>query len=139
MKRQQGILPFQLDVSDDDLDNVTAYAGLPLVIEALRAVISNKFYRRLRKALGYKFWHVVRRHVESLVLLFIAGGDHVDDIAMLRADKGLIRLLGFTPSSATQLKDLRYVHFSYGCFRLFRARCVSVDCGGIPPFTTRMR
>lgn len=108
MKLQQGVLPFKLDVSTDELANVTAHAGLPLVIEALRAVISNKFYRSLRKALGYKKWHVVRRHVESLLLLFVAGGDHVEDIAVLRADMGLARLLGFTPSSATQLKDFLY-------------------------------
>ena len=108
MKLQQGVLPFKLDVSTDELANVTAHAGLPLVVEAMRAVIPRGFFRRLRKALGYKKRPTVRRHVESLVLLFVAGGDHVDDIAVLRADNGLARLLGFIPSSATQLKDFLY-------------------------------
>ena len=108
MKLQQGVLPFKLDVSTDNVANVTAHAGLPLMVEALRAVISNKCYRSLRRALGYKKWQVVRRHVESLVLLFVAGGDHVDDISTLRADMGLAQLLGFEPSSSTQLKDFLY-------------------------------
>jgi hypothetical protein len=41
-------------------------------------------------------------------MLFVAGGDHVSDIEILRADQGLSRLVGFSPSSATQLKDFLY-------------------------------
>lgn len=108
MRLFQGVLPFKLVVSDKDQSHVTAYAGLPLVVEAMRAVISTRLYRRLRKVLRYKRWRVVRRHIESLVALFVAGGDHVSDIEVLRSDQGLGRLLGFDLSSATQLKNLLY-------------------------------
>lgn len=108
MKLFQGVLPFKLVVTDDDLSHVTSHAGLPLVVEALRAVVPNKLYRRLRKALCYKSWRPVRRHLESLVLLFVTGGDHIDDIDVLRADRGLTCLLGFELSSPTQLKDFLY-------------------------------
>lgn len=108
MRLFQGVLPFKLVVSDEDQSHVTAYAGLPLVVEAMRAVISTRLYRRLRKVLRYKRWRVVRRHIESLVVLFVAGGDHVSDIEVLRADQGLGRLLGFDLSSATQLKNFLY-------------------------------
>ena len=84
-KAFQGLLAFMLVVVDDDQSNVTAHAGVPLTIEALRAAISNKVYRRLRKPLRYKEWRVVRRHLESLVVLMVAGGDHVSDIDALRA------------------------------------------------------
>jgi len=104
----QGLLAFMLVVADDDRSNVTSHAGVPLVIEALRAVVPNRIYRRLRKALGYKQWRAVRRHLESLVVLMVAGGDHVSDIDALRADRGLARLLGFKPSSPTQLREFLY-------------------------------
>jgi hypothetical protein len=108
MRLFQGVLPFKLVVTDEDLSHVTAHAGVPLIVEVMRAVISTRLYRRLRKALGYKKWRVVRRHVESLAMLLVAGGDHVSDIEVLRADQGLGRLVGFEPSSQTQLKDFLY-------------------------------
>ena len=108
MKLLQGVLAFALAVTEDDQSNVTSHAGVPLVVEALRAVIPTRVYRRLCKALGYKRWKVVRRHLESVVVLVVSGGDHVSDIEVLRADLGLARLLGFEPSSATQLKDFLY-------------------------------
>jgi hypothetical protein len=108
MRLFQGILPFKLVVADQDQSHVTAHAGVPLIVEAMRALIATRLYRRLRKALGYRRWRVVRRHVESVAMLFVAGGDHVSDIEILRADEGLSRLVGFEPSSATQLKDFLY-------------------------------
>lgn len=102
------MLPFILEVVGHDLSNVTSHAGLPLVLEALRAVTPTRWYRRLRKALGYKHWRTVRRHLESLVLLVVGGGEHISDIDVLRADRGLARLLGFVPSSAERLKVFLY-------------------------------
>lgn len=109
MKIAQGILAFTLALVPDLQDSVTAHAGLPVLIEALRAIVPKRWYRRLAKALGYKGWRAVRRHVESLLLLIASGGDHIDDVATLRADGGLKRLLGGKPlPSATQLKDFLY-------------------------------
>jgi hypothetical protein len=108
MRVFQGVLPFKLVVTNEDLSHVTAHAGVPLIVEAMRRLIPTRLYRRLRKALGYKRWPVVRRHVESIAMLLVAGGNHVSDIEVLRADEGLSRLVGFEASCATQLKEFLY-------------------------------
>jgi DDE family transposase len=107
MKSLQGLLPFRIELSPEPL-GVTAFSGLPLIIEAMRALIAKRFYRDLRDTLAYKSWRAVRRHIESLVALIVAGGDCIDDLGMLRGDPGLRSLLGFAPSSPTQAKDFLY-------------------------------
>ncbi len=107
MAVSQGLLPFQLALTKKR-DFVTAYAGLPVVYEAMLAVIATSLYRELRDALGYRSWKVVRRHVASLVLLIAAGGEHLSDLSVLRGDHGLGKLVGFRPSSPTQAKDFLY-------------------------------
>jgi hypothetical protein len=107
MTLPQPLLPFKIDLVDDP-DPVTAHAALPLVLEALRAVVSKKSWRVLRDALGYGSWRVVRRHVESLVLLVAGGGEHLDHLDVLRGDLGLRALIGFELSSPTQAKDFLY-------------------------------
>jgi len=109
MSLRQGLLSFKIELVDTP-EKVTAHAGLPLVLEALRSQFRNKDYRRLRDALGYKSWKTVRRHLESLILLVIAGGESLSDLETLRADHGLVLLLGFEPSGTTQAKDFLY-HF----------------------------
>ena len=107
MAVSQGLLPFQLALTKKR-DFVTAYAGLPVVYEAMLAVIATSLYRELRDALGYRSWKVVRRHLASLVLLIAAGGEHLSDLDVLRGDHGLEKLVGFRPSSPTQAKDFLY-------------------------------
>ena len=107
MTVSQGLLPFHIQLTED-ADPVTAYAGLPLVLEGLRAVIASARYRALRDGLGYQGWKVVRRHTESLVLLVVAGGEHISDLDTLRADAGLERLLGFRLSGTSAAKDFLY-------------------------------
>jgi hypothetical protein len=107
MKNTQSILSFKVELSPE-LGNVTAHAGLPLIVECIRAIIGKRFYRKLRDALGYRSWKVVRRHLDSLVMLIVAGGECLDDLATLRADSGLCRLVGFKPTSPTQAKDFLY-------------------------------
>lgn len=107
MSVSQGLLPFYLELTKKR-DFVTAYAGLPVMLEAMMAVIPTSLYRELRDALGYRSWKVVRRHVASLVLLIVAGGEHVSDLAVLRGDGGLEKLIGFRPSSPTQAKEFLY-------------------------------
>jgi hypothetical protein len=100
---RQGILPFV--VRYGNREDVTARGGLPLVVEALRAV-------RLDEVID-KQLHVARRtrgfseleKVEALVLLIAAGGDRVEDIRMLSADQGLTRLLNRTLPSPDALLD----------------------------------
>jgi len=66
MRNTQSILPFKVELSPES-GNVTAHAGLPLIVECIRAIIGKRFYRKLRDALGYRSWKVVRRHLDSLV------------------------------------------------------------------------
>jgi hypothetical protein len=100
-------LPFKVELTDKP-QLVTAFAALPLNIEMLRATINRERYRELARALGYKKHQTVRRHVESCVLLIAAGGDHIDDLKQLRDDPGLPKMIGFTISSPTQVKDFLY-------------------------------
>jgi len=106
-KVTQELLRFKYEI-DDDAEDLTSRAGLVVVVELFRICTSKKQWKRLAKALGYKKWRTVRRHLESLVLLIAGGGRHLDDIEVLRADLGLCKMLGYKPSSATQLKDFLY-------------------------------
>lgn len=106
MTIRQGLLPFEFDA--DATGNATAYAGLPLIVEALRAVVGRRECRRLRRALKYRTWKGARRHLETLLCLIAAGGDYIDDVDRLRADVGLQQLLGFELSSSTALKQFLY-------------------------------
>ena len=103
----QGLLPYLVEVVADG-DAVTGRAGLPLVLETLRAL-------RLDQAIAQ---HVLVRErqsgytetekVEALVLLLAAGGDCLDDIAVLQADGGLRRLLERQLPSADTLRHFLY-------------------------------
>ena len=87
----QGLLPFDFDASDAT-DEVTGRAGLPLLLEtmlALRVGQAVKQHVKLRKRnAGFSEAEMV----EDLVLLLGAGGECLDDFAILAADKGLLRL-----------------------------------------------
>lgn len=108
MELSQGRLQFKLVVTSGGGPEVTAYAGLPLVIEAADAMFTKAQYKALRDALGYEAWKVVQRHVQSVLVLVAAGGECIDDLDTLRADPGLSALLGFELSSPTQVKDFLY-------------------------------
>jgi hypothetical protein len=87
------MLPYTIEVTDDDAA-VTAYAGLPMVVETMRMLGVSE---QLDQQLG-----ICRRNggatdaqkAEALVLLMAAGGTCLSDMAKLRSDKGLERLLG---------------------------------------------
>jgi hypothetical protein len=108
--KASGMLPFQIEVTDDD-DSVTAYAGLPLVVEAMRMLgVSAALDRELcvrRRNNG----STDAEKAEALVLVMAAGGSCVSDINHLRADKGLARLLGRElPSEDVLLRYLDAFH-----------------------------
>ena len=103
----QGLLPFKIELVER-AETVTAHAGLPLLIEAAIAALPPKALRPLHKALGYRSVSTLRRHLLSIIALIGAGGEHLSDLNTLRGDAGLSALLGFTPSSPTQAKDLLY-------------------------------
>jgi hypothetical protein len=85
-RRTSAELPYTIEVVDDDA-TLTARAGLPIVLETMRAVgLSDELDRTLairRRNTGA----TDAQKVEALVLLMAAGGECVDDIEVLRADK----------------------------------------------------
>ena len=104
-----GRLPYTVEVVER-ADTVTGRAGLPLVLETVRALgldqaIADHVHVRERQS-GYP----ETEKVEALVLLLAAGGDCLDDIRVLQADAGLTRLLGRRFPSADTLR-----HFVSAC------------------------
>jgi len=103
----QVLLPFTIERIEDG-DSLTARAGLPLVVETMRALglggSIREHVRVRRRASGYG--EGVK--IEWLVALQAAGGECVDDINVLRADGGLCRLLGGAPPSAEALRQFLY-------------------------------
>lgn len=103
----QGLLPYRVEVGADDAA-VTGRAGLPLVLETMRAVgldraIAQHVHLRARQS-GY----TEAEKIEARVLLLAAGGDCFDDIAVLQADSGRRRLLGRRLPSADTLRHCLY-------------------------------
>jgi len=105
----QGLLPYTVEAVPAS-DALTARAGLPLVVEMLRALgldrVIAEAVRVRERASGY----TETEKVEALVLLLAAGGTCLDDITLLRADAGLMRLLGRRLPAADTLR-----HFLYAC------------------------
>jgi hypothetical protein len=104
-----GLLPYTVEVVPDAA-GLTSRAGLPLVLETMRAlglprVIREHVHIRARQS-GY----TEGEKIEALVLLLAAGGDCLDDIAVLQADSGLGRLVERQLPSADTLR-----HFLYAC------------------------
>jgi hypothetical protein len=88
----QGILPFKL-IPDTEKSIVTSFAGLPLVIETMRALnlpdtIKEVLHIKKRESGLY----TESDYVESFISLFAAGGTRLDDFARMQADKGLKEL-----------------------------------------------
>jgi hypothetical protein len=103
----QGLLPYRVEVIADAAA-VTGRAGFPLVLETMRALglaqaIAQHVHLRARRS-GY----TETEKVEALVLLLAAGGDCLDDIAVLQADGGLGRLLARQLPSADTLRHFLY-------------------------------
>lgn len=103
----QGLLPYTVETVPDGA-GLTSRAGLPLVLETMRALglpraIREHIHLRERQS-GY----TETAKLEALVLLLAAGGDCLDDIAVLQADGGLGRLLERQLPSADTLRHCLY-------------------------------
>lgn len=101
--RRQGILPFVLKQAERD--DVTARAGLPLVIETNRALRLDETARELFGPPRRQSDFGADEQIETLVTLIAAGGERLADIDVLREDKGLVRLLGRPFASPDSLLD----------------------------------
>lgn len=105
------LLPFKLETIRSN-DKLTGRAGLPLVLETLRAFgIDDALKRDLKvrkRASGYSELAMV----ENIALLLASGGDCVSDIKILKADDGLCRLLDRKLPSEDALFDFLYAFHS---------------------------
>ncbi len=88
---RQGILSFVIRHGNGEA--VTAHAGLPLVVEALRAVrLEDVVEAQLTMAKRQRGFSATEK-LEALLLLVAGGGDRIEDIRILAEDEGLGRLL----------------------------------------------
>ncbi len=100
---RQGILPFVLELAERA--DVTARAGLPLVVEAMRAMgldeLAAKGLPKPKRERGFS----QAQKLEAIVTLLAAGGDRMEDVRVLSEDKGLEKLLGAPFPSPDALLD----------------------------------
>ena len=103
----QGILPFKL-IPDTDTSVVTSFAGLPLVLETMRALgVHTTVDATLAIKKRESGTYTESDYVESFISLFAAGGSCFDDFARLKSDKGLTRL-GLTIPSPESARFFLY-------------------------------
>lgn len=90
-RSRQGI--FRLAMSARQTADVTARAGLPMVLEAGRAVGIDELVEDLLHVAKRQRGFSELEKLEALVLLIAQGGDRIEDIRILAEDLGLLRLL----------------------------------------------
>lgn len=109
MKRPQSALPFDYR-AEPNSDEVTAWAGLPLIEEVLRQIRLDKPAEALairERDRGFSEFEMVASAIELLA----AGGDCLDDLEMLRCDRALAKLLNRSfPSADTMRRFLDAFH-----------------------------
>lgn len=86
----QNVFSFKLEEGDKDT-SLTSCAGLPLVYEVYHKLgLSNLINKYVKvKECGWKEGELV----ETIVGLSVAGGEHMDDVALLMSDKALQTLV----------------------------------------------
>ena len=128
--KNQGILPYIVEVTEKP-EGITAWAGLPSVLDTMRALGLDEVIGREIKLRKRRRGYSEARKVESLVLLMAAGGECVDDIRMLQADAGLCRLVGKLPS-ADRLLAFLYAFHDQGLIDRARAQLTGDRVAYIP-------
>jgi hypothetical protein len=107
VERSYGILPFVLE-EVEGVPCVTPRAGLVTVAEAARgmglAAVADAAVSVKQRDRGGSNWEML----ESFVLLIAAGGEHVDDLAVLKADRAFAALLGHDIPSPSAGKKYLY-------------------------------
>lgn len=107
MRITQGILPFKL-INDDTREVITSFAGVPLVLETMRAMkIPQMVRNNLKVKQMNKGIYSENDYVESFISLYASGGECIDDIERLRADSGL-KKLGLSVPSAESARFYLY-------------------------------
>lgn len=109
MAKRQGVLPYQYEAEPDG-DEVTAWAGLPMIVEVMKQLGVERGAESLavrERDSGF----TASQMLTAFVLLLAAGGDCLDDVRMLSEDKALCALLGHQlPSADTLRRFLELFH-----------------------------
>src|SRR5208282_2421389 len=92
-----GRLPFEYEAATSN--NVTAWGGLPMVVEMMTALGLDSFARTLELHERSATFDEVQL-LRAFVLLMVSGGDCLDDIKALRGDEALAKMLGHGLPSA---------------------------------------
>ena len=100
---RQGILPFVIEQAARA--DVTARAGLPLVVETMRALGVDEVAGAELPPPQRQGGFAPAQKLEALVTLIAAGGDRVEDVRVLAEDQGLEALLGASFPSPDALLD----------------------------------
>jgi hypothetical protein len=99
MSVPQGIFPFKV-IPDSEKSILTSFAGLPLVVETIRAL---KVHKTIDECLVIKKrqggTYTESDYVESFIALLASGGECLDDFDRLQSDRGLKELGLNIPSS----------------------------------------
>lgn len=84
------VLSFKLEETEND-STLTSHAGLPLIHELFRKLkLPRLIMKHLKlKKKGWKEWELI----ETIVALVVAGGEHMEDVALLRSDVAMQQLL----------------------------------------------
>jgi hypothetical protein len=97
-------LPFEIDEAIDPT-LITGRAGVPLVIELFRqlgvAQVIDTHVSVKQRQRGLR----PSQLVESLVALWVSGGERCEDLTTLREDQALATLLGYPLPAATTVRD----------------------------------
>lgn len=105
----QGRLSFEYE-QREEADRVTAWSGLPLLVEVMAAFGVPESIRKNVKVFSPRQFDE-ENIATALVLLLAAGGEYLDDLRPFKADKALGRLLGFElPSPETARQFLYEFH-----------------------------
>jgi hypothetical protein len=118
MSLPQGLLPFKV-IPDSEKSILTSFAGLPLVIETMRAL---KVHNTVDTCLAIKKRqcgaYAESDYVESFIALLASGGECLDDFDRLQSDRGLKELGLNIPSS----ESARFFLYAFHAEEKFKDR-----------------
>lgn len=105
--RPEGMLPFEI-FERPLKERLTARAGLTLVLEMFRALGLSSIVSSEVRVKARKRGFTEAEMVEEFVMLLAAGGECLDDFAILAADEGLPGLVGRKRPSPEAARDFLY-------------------------------
>jgi hypothetical protein len=134
----QGRLPFEYEVVPDT-GSVTAYGGLPLVIDVLRSHGMEESVRKHIRIRERDSVHMEVSVIEDLVLLNAIGGDCLEDLKGIGADKGLCRLLERSMASPETARKFLYEFHDDALIEKAKAALVEGEVAYVPEENEALR